>query len=330
MQIEEIIKDKNVLMIPVYSSRSYESGIYNMMSDGNVSKYLMKILKSEAKEIDIFYPKHSKNIKYVEEITNKHAKCKVNWIPKKYGENAHETRNMGQTFYDYIMGTGKQYDFIISEINTLAQIIITKENNILNKNNFIYWVGTHNIDGTLWCDGDYSLNKNIAQEITTACLLKGQPDLYGGKSFYDEYVYDPQYFDKKIIFFPFRLSDKSYHAEEFKQIIKELKEEGYDNFVILFTDINDSHLFDKELINGFVKVPSNKFVYQAILKGKPIIPFLDDIKNNSHSNIYEFLYYGCDIIMLKNNMFGNITQIENVKELKDELKKRLGGKNEQI
>ena len=329
MQIEQIIKGKSVLMIPVYSTRSYDYGFYDMMSDGNTSKYLMKILKSEAKEIDIFYPRLSRNTKYVEEITNKYAKCKVNWIPKEYGKNAHETRNMGQKFYDYIMGIGKQYDYIISEINTLALIVAKKENSLCNKNNFIYWAGTHNIDGTLWCDGNCSLNKVIAQEITTACLLKGQPNLYGGKSFYDEYIYDPQYFDKKIIFFPFRLSDKSYHAEEFKEIIKELKEEGYNNFAVLFTDVNDSHLFDKELINGFIQVPSNKFVYLAILKGKPIIPFLDDIENNSHSNIYEFLYYGCDIIMLKNNMFGNTTQIENIKDLKNELKKRLKGDNDE-
>ena len=328
MQIEEMIKDKSVLMIPVYSSRSYESGVYNMMSDGNTLKYLMKILKSEAKEIDIFYPRYSKGIEHIQQITNKYARCKVDWLPRNYGINAHETRNMGQRFYDYIMGLGKQYDYIISEINTLAEIVVRSKNELCDKNNFIYWVGTHNIDGTLWCEGDYSLNKDIAQEITTACLLKGQPDLYKGKSFYDEYIYDPQYFDKQVIFFPFRLSDKSYHAEEFKDIIYELKNEGYDNFVVLFTDVNDSHIFDKELINGFIKVPSNKFIYQAILKGKPIIPFLDDIDKNSHSNIYEFLYYDCDIIMLKNNMFGNTTQIENVKELKNELKKRLGGKNE--
>lgn len=316
MQIEEIIKNKSVLMIPVYSSRSYESGVYDMMSDGNTLKYLMKILKSEAKEIDIFYPRNSKNIECIKELTDKYAKCRVTWLARDYGKNAHETRNMGQKFYDYIMGSGKQYDLIISEINTLAEIVIRSKNKFCDKNNFIYWVGTHNIDGTLWCEGDYTLNKNIAQEITTACLLKGQPDLYGGKSFYDEYIYDPQYFDKQIIFFPFRLSDKCYHAEEFKNVICELRNENYNNFVVLFTDVNDSHVFDKELINGFIKVPSNKFVYQAILKGRPIIPFLDDMDKNSHSNIFEFRYYGCDIIT-----------VNDLSELKQKIKNKLEENN---
>lgn len=325
MTIEEKIKGKSVLMIPVYSSRSYDTGIYDMMSDGNVSKYLMKILKSEAKEIDIYYPEFSKNIQHIKKITDEKVKCKVNWIPKVYGRNAHETRNMGGVFSYYILESEKRYDYIISEINTLAELVILSHNPLVNKDNFIYWAGTHNSDGTLWCDGDYSQNKKIASEITTACLLKGQPALYEGKSFYDDYVYDPQYFDKKVIFFPFRLSDKSYHAEEFKQVIKELMQEGEDNFVVLFTDVNDSHLFDDEISDKFIKVPCNKFVYQAILKGKPIIPFLDSVENNSHSNIFEFAYYGCDIIMLENDRFLQATQIKNISELKNVLKEKIGG-----
>ena len=329
MQIEKIIKNKNVLMIPVYSTRSYESGVYDMMSDGNTSKFLMKILKSEAKEIDIFYPKNSKNIECIKELTNKYAKCRVTWSAREYGKNAHETRNMGQKFYNYIMGSGKQYDYIISEIDTLAEITVASHSRFCNPDNFIYWAGSWNANGTRWDDEEQcNINRMIAKNITTACLLEGQVDLYKGKSFFDNCIYDPKYFDKQVIFFPFRLSDKSYHAEEFKNIIHELKNEGYDNFVVLFTDVNDSHIFDKELINGFIKIPYNKFVYLAILKGKPIIPYLDDITKNYHSNIYEFLYYNCDIIMLKNNMFGSTTQIENIKELKSELKKRLGGKNE--
>lgn len=326
MQIEELIKDKYVLMIPVYSTRSYDSGTYNLLADGNISKFLMKILNSKAKEIDIFYPRDSINIRHIEEITNKYANCKVNWISREYGKNAHETRNMGQTFYNYIMGANKQYDYIISEIDSLAEIAITSYNTLCDHNNFIYWAGSWNANGTRWDDeSQCGQNRKIAEQITTACLLKGQVDLYKGKSFYDECIYKPKYFDKKIIYFPFRLSDKSYHAEEFRNAIEELKKEGFDNFKVLYSDVNDSHIFDKEQINGFIKVPSDKFVYQAILKGMPIIPYLDDITKNYHSNIYEFIYYGCDVIMLDNDVFDNVTKIENVKDLKNTLRKKLGG-----
>lgn len=323
MQIENLIKNKKILMIPVYSTRSYDNGVYDILSDGNTSKFLMKIFKSNAKEIDIFYPKNSKNVNYIEDLTNKYAKCRVTWLARDYGKNAHETRNMGQRFYDYIMESGKQYDFIISEIDMLAFLIAKEDNYLCNK--FIYWAGSYNADGTPWYEeGHNNINQFIASKITTACLLEGQVNLYKGKSFFDECVYRPQYFDKKIIFFPFRLSDNCYHAKEFCSIINDLKKE-YDNFIVLYTDVNDSHLFDKEDNNIFIKVPSNKFVYQAILKGRPIIPYLDDITKNYHSNIFEFTYYKCDVIMLKNDndMFQSVTQIKTINDLSNILKEKI-------
>ena len=69
MQIEEITKNKNVLMIPVYSTRNYETGTYYLLSDGNISKFLMKILKSEANKILLthFWPEYKKE-DYVSKI----------------------------------------------------------------------------------------------------------------------------------------------------------------------------------------------------------------------------------------------------------------------
>ena len=309
MQIENLIKGKSVLMIPVYSTRSYETGIYNLLADGNISKFLMKIMQSEAKEIDILVPNNNTGLEQIKNIT----KQKANWIPFDYGINAHETRNMGEHFYKYIVCNVKRYDYIISEIDTLAKISITSSNSLCNLDNFIYWVGSWNADGTPWyAKGHESINKNIAEKILTACLLPGQVDLYGGKSFYDKCIYNPEYFDKKTIYFPFRLSDNSYHAKEFLKVIQELKSEGYDNFIVLFSDVNDSHIFDEYQTETFVKVPPNRFVYQSILKGKPIIPYFDDIDKNYHSNIFEFEYYGCDVI--QTNVFS---------ELKRQIKLRL-------
>lgn len=309
MQIENLIKEKSVLMIPVYSTRSYKTGVYDLLADGNISKFLMKIMQSEAKEIDILFPNNSTGIKQIKNITKQKAK----WIPFAYGINAHETRNMGEYFYNYILYNGKKYDYIISEIDTLAKSAICSCNSLCDCNNFIYWAGSWNADGTPWyAEGHESTNKFIAENILTACLLSGQVDLYHGKSFYDKCIYNPKYFDKKTIYFPFRLSDNSYHAKDFLKIMQELKNEGYDNFVVLFSDVNDSHIFDEYQTETFIKVPSNKFVYQSILKGKPIIPYLDDTNKNYHSNIFEFKYYGCDVI-----------QTNDFSELKKQIKIRL-------
>lgn len=301
MQIEEMMENKNVLMIPVYSSRSYEDGMYDLMSDGNASKYLMKIIKSNAKSIDIFYPKNSTNVLEIISISNKYSKCRVLWIPVKYGENAKETRNMGQTFLSYI---NNKYDLVITEINTLAfNVYLTGGNEYCNKDNLLYWVGTHNADGSRWDSdgvGQGNINKMIASEIQTACLMPAQHEYLQGKSFNDKYTYYPEYFDKKDIFLPFRISDKAYQMRKIKEIIYNLLDDNINNFVVLYTDPNDSHLFDNEDEDIFIKVSKNKYVYQAILKGKPIIIYLDDLVHNSHSNIFEFIYYGCKIIMYKN------------------------------
>jgi hypothetical protein len=82
----------------------------------------------------------------------------------------------------------------------------------------------------------------------------------------------------------------------FEKTIDKLIKDGIDNFVVLYTDPNDSHLLDEKNSDIYIKVSSNKFVYQAILKGQPIVPYFDDTTKNYHSNIFEFNYYGCDVI----------------------------------
>lgn len=323
MQIEDIIKNKKVLMIPVYSTRSYATGKYDLLSDGNISKFLMKILYSDAKEIDILIPINSINLSYVKEITKG---MKISWIPSNYGVNAHETRNMNKEFLNIVKRLYglKKYDYIISEIDSLAYDIAVNNYDFFDKEKFIYWAGSWNADGTPWYEsGHEDVNKTIANNVKTACLLKGQVTLYGGKSFYDECIYKPEIFDYKIIFFPFRLSDKSYKLEFFKETIHKLNKEGYKNFKVLYTDPNDSHLLDGEDKNIFIKVSSNKFIYQSILKGRPIIPYLDDVNKNYHSNIFEFVYYNCDVIMHTNDIFTNVTFIEKDDELYKTLKTRL-------
>lgn len=317
MKIEELMNNKKILFVPVYSTRSYETGTYDLAADGNVSKIIMKLLNSTYKNVDILFPMNSVNLEEVKSILQDMQIKNVSWIPCKYGVNAHETRNAGEKFLKYIEtlhSVKKQkYDLIISEIDTLAEIVASNNYEYCNKENFLYWAGSWNADGTRWDEkGHELLNKKIASVITTACLLKGQVSLYGGKSFYDICKYEPQYFEKKVIFFPFRLSDESYKLNIFKNAVKELVANGHKNFVVLYTDPNDSKLLDNlndETAKYYVKVPKDKSVYLSILKGKPIIPFLDDLDKNYHSNIFEFTFYNCDVIMKKSNnyTFENVT-----------------------
>lgn len=337
IQIENIMENKNILMIPVYSARSYDDSKYDLMVDGNISKYLMKIFKSNANTIDIFYPDNSINFENVKRYCKMYKKCEVNWLPVKYGKNALETRNMGDIFLEYIMQIPKKYDLIIFEINTLPRILIAdkeRKHIFFQKytfDNLLYWMGTHNENGTLWnaSNNNDTMNSIIPQYISTACLLFEQVGFYKRKCFYDYYEYDPSYFDKKVIFIPFRLSDKSYDIEYIISILEKIKQ--YKEFTVLYTDPNDSHLFDNLDANIYIKIPKQKDVYCSILKGKPIIIYLDDLSVNSHSNIFDFLYYGCELIMYKkkSDLFtydidnADVTFIENKEELQKILEEKL-------
>lgn len=336
--IEEIMKNNNVLLIPVYSTRSYKTGIYDLAADGNVTKFLMKIVSSKAKSIDMFYPRKQNNLSFIVNFLEKWKINNVNLIPFDYGENAHETRNMGKIFFEEIKrifeDKGKIYDVIISEVDTLAQLCLQKQYIYFNDVNFAYWAGSWNADGTFWnCEGHEELNKKIAEKIVTPCLLEGQQDLYKGRSFYDVCAYNPLLFEKATIFFPFRLSDKSYKAHFFAETINAISEYRND-FVVLYTDPNDSQIFEQyrsEKGDVFKKVPCDKYVYLSILKGKPIVPYFDNPDINYHTNIFELIYYNCDIITFENNLcksyenagYKNITYISELEEFKNALERKI-------
>lgn len=331
MQIENLLNGKKVLMIPVYSARSYKTGIYDLAADGNVTKFLMKIITSNAESFDILYPSKSIHLDFATDILKKCKIKNVNWIKFDYGKNAHETRISGDCFINKIkelFTDGHYYDIIISEVDTLAQLCIKNNYEFCNTKNFVYWAGSWNADGTRWDEqGHHFINKEIAANVITPCLLKGQPQLYKGKSFYDICNYKPEIFDKTIIFFPFRLSDESYKADYFLKTMQNLMQERND-FVVLFTDPNDSGLWDNEDENVFIKVPKNKYVYLSILKGQPIIPFFDNPEINYHTNIFEFLYYKCNIITFENDLckeknIDNVTFIKNIQEFPNELRRRI-------
>ena len=61
MTIEQIINKKRVLLIPIISMRSYETGLYNLMSDGNVSRIISKLACSDFKKATVLnYTGHLK------------------------------------------------------------------------------------------------------------------------------------------------------------------------------------------------------------------------------------------------------------------------------
>lgn len=301
------LKNKNVLFIPIYSMRNYETGFYNLANDGNMARIVSKLYELENCNIDLLIPAKSENLDKAISILKGRTNIKIIKC-NAYGKNAKETREELEKFIPYI---NENYDCIISEPNILTKYLVDNDYKV------IYWcVASITSEICPWFVEDYiEIDKYIASKAITAVSLENQVLALKGNS-YVESFYNPEVFDYKTIFFPFRLSDKSYHFEELKKAIYKIKSMGYNNFKVLYTDPNNSYY--EKLDDVFVKVSPDKDIYLSILKSRPIVPYLEDPDNMIHISTYELFYYNCKVISLNtnNSIFDKAykTDIENLFE----------------
>ena len=325
MAIRDEITDKSVLFVPIFSARSYETGIYNLALDGNMARIVSMILMGRPDKATVLIPK---NISNLDVISRQLKGMNVNFIRcDAYGENAYATRMNGIAFADFMNDRfgPNDFDVLILEPNTL---LLSDHLLTFRFAKIIYWcVASVTSKGTPWFTEKFvDMDKKIANMFPTECILQTQVEALGGLSYADEKgFYDASQFDYDTIFFPFRLTDKNYHAEDVKNAIKKIKKTCHNNFKVLYTDVNDSGRFYEDS-DTFIKVPSQKEVYIGILKSKPIIPYLEDTNVLTHINIHEMMYYGCRLIMFENETYkgyDNVTFIKDIQELPDELKRRI-------
>ena len=325
MAIRDEITDKSVLFVPIFSARSYETGIYNLALDGNMARIVSMILMGRPDKATVLIPK---NISNLDVISRQLKGINVNFIRcDAYGENAYATRMNGIAFADFMNDRfgPNDFDVLILEPNTL---LLSDHLLTFRFAKIIYWcVASVTSKGTPWFTEKFvDMDKKIANMFPTECILQTQVEALGGLSYADEKgFYDASQFDYDTIFFPFRLTDKNYHAEDVKNAIKKIKKTCHNNFKVLYTDVNDSGRFYEDS-DTFIKVPSQKEVYIGILKSKPIIPYLEDTNVLTHINIHEMMYYGCRLIMFENETYkgyDNVTFIKDIQELPDELKRRI-------
>ncbi len=327
MAIREEITGKRVLFVPVFSARSYETGIYNLALDGNMARVVSMILMGKPEKATILIPR---NVSSLEQILLqlKQSTTDITFIRcDAYGENAFETRNNGLAFADFMNNKfgPDDFDVLVLEPNTL---LLSEYLYTFRFSKIIYWcVASVTSKGTPWFTEKFvDMDKKIANIFPTECVLQSQVEALGGLSYADEKgFYDASQFDYTTIFFPFRLTDQNYHADDVKKAIQKLKKICYNRFKVLYTDVNDSGRFyeDEET---FVKVSGQKEVYLEILKAKPIIPYLENSDVLTHINIHEMIHYGCRIIMFENDTYkdyDNVTFIKDIQELPEELKRRI-------
>lgn len=288
MNLKERIKGKRVLFIPVFSMRDRKTGVYNLENDGNYARVCSLLANAEHANAIILLPDRTTG-KY--QIPPKTTLYHVD----AYKFNAHATRWETTDFLKVFINELdlNNFDIIVSEPNAITQLLSKYGNN----SKLIYWcVASITDTDTPWFVKEFEeIDKDIASRTPTAVASIGQVEGLKGKAYLEESFYDASLFDYQTIFFPFRLTDENYRAGEFANIVRKLSERtDLKPFKVLYTDINNSGIFDDN--KYFVKISGDHDTYLQVLKGRPIIPYLENMDVLEHISINEFIYYHCEVI----------------------------------
>ena len=273
------------LIIPIYSMRSYDTGKYSILKDGN---FKLQINRMNWDDDVIVVPEDSSDLDEFLDlgIVDKHQVIKA-----KYGENAYETRKM---FWRSNQKT----------LDTLRMDIVTDITGYNGTNNFInnfnisadpknprWYIDEflyHDIDAIKLADKTYVLNHS-QKKFLVSC----DPNLED-KIEVSTKVITKKYFDKvgteKIalpdfdVFWPFRISDPCYRFDDTIQ--------NNSTKTFLITDPNDSY---NAKYPNVIKKRFTKRQFYGIIEGRPEIIYNENPNMVFHPGLADFLYFGCPI-----------------------------------
>lgn len=286
----KIVTGKSVLFAPVYSMRSHKTGKYDLAADGNFHRVIGCIRKYKPKRAFVLVPTDDK-------LANRHIFMHIHelvgtdlvFVPASlYGENAHATRKSLCMLPECIdIGA---IDTIIAEPQQLVTMLMSITHDIC----LYYWcVATSTNDWPVWFVDEFKdVDEWIAQRVHTIVATEAQAKALGGQAFVDDFYFRQK--QKATIYFPFRLSDPNYEFESLQLVVNRLRACGYaDEFVVLLPDLNEAVTVPS---GSYKLVPSDHDVYQAIINGKPIVPYFEHMDRLPHISIYEMIDAGCRII----------------------------------
>ena len=300
----EMVSGKNVLFVPTYSMRSYETGKYDLSADGNFARVLSFVKNSNCGYVTVTVPKLNMlkdgTVDYLYDLVAGHD---MSFAPiNGYGANANGTRFSHELFKE-VVPIAYTYDLIVIEQEQLALDLIHSRK--VDNSKLVFWCVASHVKGhEIWfVDGHKHLDKLIASEIPTVCANEKQVEWLGGKSFVG-FFYDVRGAFKPTVFFPFRLSDPEYHFYDklirFLDVIQETSGDAYD---LLLTDPNESLDMSRIGHQRPLVVSNNHALYMAVLKGKPIVPYFAEVDVIRHISIEEMVQAGCCIITYENETY---------------------------
>lgn len=285
----KILPGKSALFIPVYSMRSHVTGKYNLKTDGNFNRVMAVIRKHKPRiavvtipEVDKLTANFNQNDYKIDGVQLMFRHSSI------YGENANATRKALYT--DGAFSDPTSFDAVISE----PQYVTLCMSNSIAKINLYYWcVATSTDEWPVWFVDEFKeLDALIASRVPTIVATEAQREQLGSNAVVGDF-YIPSS-KKKVIYFPFRISDPNYEYEMLKLLLNHIRARGYaDQFKLLIADVNESA---DDVPTYATLVPSDNDVYNALLAGKPIIPYFEHMDRLPHISIYEMIEAGCKIV----------------------------------
>lgn len=279
--------------VPIFSMRSYETGEYAVLKDGNFQLHLHRATPGDI----ITCPKNSSDIDECRRLFPE-----FEFVPLNYRENAYSTRkyfwNENQFVVDSLVDYYDCYGVITDitgydgEHDVFFNFNITKDPSVPRSY----------IDEFIDIDVE-SVNRSVWTKVLNQC----QKDVlvaHGAKAeyiFVDTRVIRPSVMERFVkdtptfvlndtIFHPFRISDKCYRFEQVVEcaIKSRLK--------LVITDPNDTfdrNHYPEEAVIHVNKV--SKLDYYSILKGQPRIVYFEDPEKVFHPGLAEFIYFNAFI-----------------------------------
>lgn len=272
------------LIVPIYSMRSYETGKYSILKDGN---FKLQINRMNWDHDILIIPKNTSDL---DEFLDLGILPFDQVKTAEYGENAYETRKI---FWKKNQAYLDAYGLpIVTDITGY-----TGNNELINNFNI-----TKDPEVSRWyidefIDIDVESCKRakktyVLNEGQRDYLLSIDPDLNVevntkviSKRYFDQVgVQQPWPMPEFDIFFPFRLTDPAY---SFEQVV--FQNEGS---TILVTDPNDSY---KNQFGNVTKKRFTKREYYGIIYTRPKIIYNENPNKVFHPGLADFIYFGCDI-----------------------------------
>lgn len=309
----------NVLFIPIYSMRSYETGEYSILKDGNFQLTMARILASDFDRVYVAVPTEASDF---EEVLEKYGKGeRVFFVQMKYGANAVATRDFFWVANaDHMKSLEVNADLLITDITGYKGPLRVVFNFNITK---LPELDRPYIDRFFESDLD-SIERSVFTTVINPrqreYILEVRPDLIDKvivnmKCAHDAFL--PRFIDQnvpnKVIFWPFRISDRAYKFAEFIETFEaqRLYDQGYK---VVVTDPNDTlGLITRPYLTV---VKPTKIQYYEMLSARPTIVMLDDIDTVLHPGTVEFLWYGCPTITMASKLLAdNPNEIRNLDDL---------------